>query len=143
MLFNGYCHHLLYMLGNLIACQIIFLNIRFQQLYISCLKYILYVQYFLEQMKVPRVESKLRVFSFKIQFGCQVWRYLHFSLFPMIILFNYVLSCLILYHFLQISEFKKNLNAVNSACEEVCIDDSETFSVVFVYSFSTYALVHW
>ncbi|KAK0597157.1 hypothetical protein LWI29_022315 [Acer saccharum] len=46
-------------------------------------------QYFLEQMKVPRVESKLRVFSFKIQFGC------------------------------QISEFKKNLNAVNSSCEEV------------------------
>ncbi|KAL5746782.1 hypothetical protein ACOSQ2_024079 [Xanthoceras sorbifolium] len=46
-------------------------------------------QFFLELMKVPRVESKLRVFSFKIQFGC------------------------------QISEFKKNLKAVNSACEEV------------------------
>ncbi|KAF8016323.1 hypothetical protein BT93_H1741 [Corymbia citriodora subsp. variegata] len=46
-------------------------------------------QYFLEQMKVPRVESKLRVFSFKIQFGS------------------------------QISEFRKNLNTVNSACEEV------------------------
>ncbi|PPD95768.1 hypothetical protein GOBAR_DD07203 [Gossypium barbadense] len=29
-------------------------------------------QYFLELMKVPRVESKLRVFSFKIQFGSQV-----------------------------------------------------------------------
>lgn len=46
-------------------------------------------QYFLELMKVPRVESKLRVFSFKIQFGSQV------------------------------SEFKKSLNTVNSACEEV------------------------
>lgn len=46
-------------------------------------------QYFLEQMKVPRVESKLRVFSFKIQFGS------------------------------QISEFRKNLNTVNSACDEV------------------------
>lgn len=46
-------------------------------------------QYFLEQMKVPRVESKLRVFSFKIQFTS------------------------------QISEFKKSLNTVNSACEEV------------------------
>ncbi|XP_039034391.1 formin-like protein 20 isoform X2 [Hibiscus syriacus] len=46
-------------------------------------------QYFLELMKVPRVESKLRVFSFKIQFGS------------------------------QISEFKKCLNTVNSACEEV------------------------
>uniref|UniRef100_A0A2P2JTG4 FH2 domain-containing protein n=1 Tax=Rhizophora mucronata TaxID=61149 RepID=A0A2P2JTG4_RHIMU len=40
-------------------------------------------------MKVPRVESKLRVFSFKIQFGS------------------------------QISEFKKSLNTVNSACDEV------------------------
>ncbi|XP_021285673.1 formin-like protein 20 [Herrania umbratica] len=46
-------------------------------------------QYFLELMKVPRVESKLRVFSFKIQFGS------------------------------QISEFKKSLNTVNSACDEV------------------------
>ncbi|XVF09016.1 hypothetical protein REPUB_Repub07fG0054100 [Reevesia pubescens] len=46
-------------------------------------------QYFLEVMKVPRVESKLRVFSFKIQFSS------------------------------QISEFKKSLNTVNSACDEV------------------------
>ncbi|KAK9021338.1 hypothetical protein V6N11_011331 [Hibiscus sabdariffa] len=46
-------------------------------------------QYFLELMKVPRVESKLRVFSFKIQFGS------------------------------QISEFRKSLNTVNSACNEV------------------------
>ncbi|CAL0307194.1 unnamed protein product [Lupinus luteus] len=46
-------------------------------------------QLFLELMKVPRVESKLRIFSFKIQFGSQV------------------------------TEFKKNLNTVNSACEEV------------------------
>ncbi|XLR19737.1 hypothetical protein S83_047649, partial [Arachis hypogaea] len=45
-------------------------------------------QYFLELMKVPRVESKLRVFSFKIQFLSQV------------------------------TEFKKSLKAVNSACEE-------------------------
>lgn len=29
-------------------------------------------QFFLELMKVPRVESKLRVFSFKIQFNTQV-----------------------------------------------------------------------
>ncbi|KAE8670791.1 Formin-like protein 6 [Hibiscus syriacus] len=46
-------------------------------------------QYFLELMKVPRVESKLRVFSFKIQFDS------------------------------QISEFRKSLNTVNSACNEV------------------------
>ncbi|CAN1795681.1 Formin-like protein 20, partial [Linum perenne] len=46
-------------------------------------------QYFLELMKVPRVESKLRVFSFKIQFNT------------------------------QISEFKRSLTTVNSACDEV------------------------
>ncbi|KAG7588294.1 Formin FH2 domain [Arabidopsis suecica] len=46
-------------------------------------------QYFLELMKVPGVESKLRVFSFKIQFGT------------------------------KITELNKGLNAVNSACEEV------------------------
>ncbi|XP_024635415.2 formin-like protein 20 isoform X3 [Medicago truncatula] len=46
-------------------------------------------QFFMELMKVPRVESKLRVFCFKIQF----------------------LS--------QITEFNKNLKLVNSACEEV------------------------
>lgn len=46
-------------------------------------------QFFLELMKVPRVESKLRVFLFKIQFNSQV------------------------------SDFRKSLNTVNSACEEV------------------------
>ncbi|CAL0325772.1 unnamed protein product [Lupinus luteus] len=46
-------------------------------------------QYFLEMMNVPRVESKLRIFSFKIQFGSQV------------------------------TEFKKSLITVNSACEQV------------------------
>ncbi|CAH9145915.1 unnamed protein product [Cuscuta epithymum] len=46
-------------------------------------------QFFLELMKVPRVESKLRVFSFKIQFCSQV------------------------------SDLRKNLNTVNSTAEEV------------------------
>ncbi|XP_028067158.1 formin-like protein 18 [Camellia sinensis] len=46
-------------------------------------------QFFLVLMKVPRVESKLRVFLFKIQFNS------------------------------QISDFKKSLNTVNSSCEEV------------------------
>ncbi|KAK1293294.1 Formin-like protein 6 [Acorus calamus] len=46
-------------------------------------------QFFLELMKVPRVESKLRVFSFKIQFCSQV------------------------------SDLRRNLNIVNSAAEEV------------------------
>jgi len=46
-------------------------------------------QFFLELMKVPRVESKLRVFSFKIQFRSQV------------------------------SDLRKNLNIVNSTSEEI------------------------
>lgn len=46
-------------------------------------------QFFLELMKVPRVESKLRVFLFKIQFNTQV------------------------------TDFKKSLNTVNAACDEV------------------------
>ncbi|GAU33056.1 hypothetical protein TSUD_152110 [Trifolium subterraneum] len=46
-------------------------------------------QFFLELMKVPRVESKLRVFCFKIQFQT------------------------------QITEFNRSLNLVNSACNEV------------------------
>lgn len=46
-------------------------------------------QFFLEMMKVPRVESKLRVFSFKIQFASQV------------------------------SDLRNNLNIVNEASREV------------------------
>ncbi|CAL9082967.1 unnamed protein product [Musa acuminata var. zebrina] len=46
-------------------------------------------QYFLELMKVPRVESKLRVFSFKIQFRSQV------------------------------ADLKGNLNIVNSTAQEI------------------------
>ncbi|CAK9146645.1 unnamed protein product [Ilex paraguariensis] len=46
-------------------------------------------KFFVELMKVPRVESKLRVFSFKMQFGSQV------------------------------SDLKNSLNLVNSASEEV------------------------
>ncbi|MCL7047583.1 hypothetical protein MKW94_030899 [Papaver nudicaule] len=46
-------------------------------------------QFFLELMKVPRVESKLRVFSFKIQFNSQV------------------------------SDLRRDLNIVNSAAEEI------------------------
>ncbi|XP_042417838.1 formin-like protein 20 [Zingiber officinale] len=46
-------------------------------------------QFFLELMKVPRVESKLRVFSFKIQFGSQV------------------------------SELRQSLNTIDSTCAEI------------------------
>jgi formin 2 len=51
---------------------------------------VLLVQFFLELMKVPRMESKLRVFSFKIQFGSQV------------------------------ADLKKSLNIIDSSCNEVC-----------------------
>ncbi|CAN1789309.1 Formin-like protein 17 [Linum perenne] len=51
-------------------------------------------QFFLELMKVPRVESKLRVFSFKMQFSQQV------------------------------SDLRRNLNVVNSAAEEACLSFS-------------------
>ncbi|KAG8636403.1 formin-like protein 18 isoform X2 [Manihot esculenta] len=47
------------------------------------------LKFFLELMKVPRVESKLRVFSFKLQFDHQV------------------------------SDLRRNLNIVNSAAEEI------------------------
>jgi hypothetical protein len=40
--------------------------------------YIFVLQFFMELMKVPRVESKLRVFSFKIQFRSQVWQLVTF-----------------------------------------------------------------
>ncbi|KAK9080420.1 hypothetical protein SSX86_000178 [Deinandra increscens subsp. villosa] len=46
-------------------------------------------QFFLELMKVPRMEAKLNIFLFKIQFSS------------------------------QLEDLKKNLNLVNSACEEV------------------------
>ncbi|XP_012076436.1 formin-like protein 18 isoform X2 [Jatropha curcas] len=46
-------------------------------------------QFFMELMKVPRVESKLRVFSFKLQFHPQV------------------------------TDLRRNLNVVNSAAEEI------------------------
>lgn len=81
-------------------------------------------QFFLELMKVPRVESKLRVFSFKIQFNTQVG-YVYFL---MILLFwltanfvwivNLVLLCLFIF---QVSDLRKNLQIVNSASEEASV----------------------
>lgn len=46
-------------------------------------------QFFLELMKVPRMESKLRVFSFKIQFGSQV------------------------------ADLRRSLNIIDSSCNEI------------------------
>ncbi|KAK4402274.1 Formin-like protein 20 [Sesamum angolense] len=56
---------------------------------VDCVGCFDFFQFFLELMKAPRVESKLRVFLFKIQFNSQVF------------------------------DFRKSLNVVNSACEEV------------------------
>nr|XP_025608100.1 putative formin-like protein 15b [Arachis hypogaea] len=50
-------------------------------------------EYFIDLIKVPRVETKLRVFSFKIQFGTQA------------------------------EDFRRSLNTVNSACEEHKVSD--------------------
>ncbi|XP_020977034.1 formin-like protein 21b isoform X4 [Arachis ipaensis] len=45
-------------------------------------------QYFLELMKVPRVESKLRVFSFKIQFLSQVRKSVKLKIMKKILFFG-------------------------------------------------------
>ncbi|PIA59825.1 hypothetical protein AQUCO_00400599v1 [Aquilegia coerulea] len=77
-------------------------------------------QFFLELMKVPRVESKLRVFSFKIQFRSQV-RGCHFHL-PvehMFLLLESIESGPCSLFLFQISDLRKNLNTVNSASEEI------------------------
>lgn len=88
----------------------------------------LFYQYFLELMKVPRVESKMRVFSFKIQFGSQVWWYPQFKqirCFNISRLLNYIFNTGISVSLLQISEFKKSLNTVNSACDEVVTTENK------------------
>ena len=53
------------------------------------LAFIMLPQYFLELMKVPRVESKMRVFSFKIQFSTQV-RFI--SVYKTLILFGLIVN---------------------------------------------------
>ncbi|CAN7036623.1 unnamed protein product [Brassica oleracea var. botrytis] len=60
-------------------------------------------QYFLELMKVPRVESKLRVFSLKVHFGT------------------------------QISELKQRLDLLNSACDEVYNKSLLVFGAVHIF----------
>lgn len=75
----------------------------------------------MELMKVPRVESKLKVFLFKIQFHSQVWQVI-----PS--LANHELCCFALLglcniwsfsNYFQVSDLKQNLNIVNSSAEEV------------------------
>lgn len=64
---------------------------------------VLLVQFFLELMKVPRMESKLRVFSFKIQFGSQV------------------------------ADLRKSLNIIDSSCNEVCWESIVLSSIFFFF----------
>lgn len=103
-------------------------------------------QFFLELLKVPRVESKLRVFSFKIQFCSQVrW--------PSILLFYQVLSGVVVtsahvFRFFQVSDLRTSLNIINSTSEEVsyvwiivfsCIFE-KVFLIIFV-SYTTFTVV--
>lgn len=71
---------------------------------------LLMFQYFLELMKVPRVESKLRVFSFKIQFSSQVWWYLLF--FPDVNKYNQTMSSLHLVLIFELFFRPQNLKKV-------------------------------
>ncbi|XP_040974093.1 formin-like protein 20 [Gossypium hirsutum] len=91
--------------------------------------------YLSKMMKVPQVESKLRVFCFKIQFRTQVWRYLHsksdlinlqyYSIINLLLVspFSFIESLVypLFLHFFTTCRFLnlKELNTVNSACNEV------------------------
>jgi hypothetical protein len=73
------------------------------------------LQFFLELMKVPRVEAKLRVFAFRITFSTQVG-----TISPA----NYVFSIVSHYaievtDFLQVDELRTNLTTINDATKEV------------------------
>jgi len=63
---------------------------------------------------VPRVESKLRVFAFRIQFNSQVGKLFSFMTYSLYSLLNSFSSPFVI----QVSELRQNLNIVNSASEE-------------------------
>lgn len=78
----------------------------------------------MELMKLPRVDSKLRVFSFKIQFRSQVRQLIPFLLLGSVYSFAWPFCyCIFAYFFTvsfsQVSDLKQNLNIVNSSAEEV------------------------
>jgi hypothetical protein len=79
-------------------------------------------QFFLELMKVPRVESKLRVFAFKITFSSQVYfspicvQYLFLRANALITVSAYTLV------FAQVNDLRKNLNTINDAAREVILN---------------------
>ncbi|MFS7939716.1 putative formin, FH2 domain-containing protein [Helianthus anomalus] len=74
--------------------------------------------FFLELMKVPRMEAKLNTFMFKLQFHSQVCGYALNSCYFLHALIIYILSS----HsdfFFQLANIRNCLNIVNSACHEV------------------------
>lgn len=74
-------------------------------------------QFLLELMQVPRVETKLRVFSFKIQFPSLVSG-IFIGFFPNIFGCLVVTELTLLLFASQVSYLRTSLNVVNSAAEE-------------------------
>lgn len=73
-------------------------------------------------MKVPRVESKLRVFSFKITFSSQV--YLLVNAFFRFILHDSIIGvtgCAYNLELFQVQDLRNNLNAIKYAAKEVSL----------------------
>lgn len=67
-------------------------------------------------MKVPRVESKLRVFAFKITFSSQVHCRALFSLYD----FAWcILNSILVLELDQVNDLRLHLNTINGAAREV------------------------
>lgn len=67
-------------------------------------------------MKVPRVESKLRVFAFKITFSSQVNCRALFSLYDFA---WYILHSILVLELDQVNDLRLHLNTINGAAREV------------------------
>lgn len=74
-------------------------------------------QFFMELMKVPRIEAKLRVFAFKITFASQVE--ISKSLNLVAPVFRHVVIDVVFFGSFQAEELKSCLNIVNAAVKEV------------------------
>lgn len=77
-------------------------------------------QFFLELMKVPRIESKLRVFAFSITFSSQVVCSGAFCFFYSYMQNDFAISCCTCLHqFVQVNELRCNLDTINKVASEV------------------------
>lgn len=74
-------------------------------------------QFFMELMKVPRIEAKLRVFGFKITFASQVENLN--SLILIAPVFRHVVIDVVFIGSFQVEELKSCLNTINAATKEV------------------------